>query len=279
MTRHEIRQRASLIEDYGTLPPVAGNAARLGQAIVNLLANAAQAVPPGSPETHAIHVVSRSGANGEAIVEIHDTGRGIPPADRERVFDPFYSTKPLGAGVGLGLSMTHAIVSSHGGTIELLAAPERGTIARITLPAAPPQDPTPVERPAAAAAKASRRGHVLVVDDEPGILAVVERMLERHHDVIGTTDARAALRMLTDGEAAGRAIDVVLCDLLMPDMSGMELFDAVQAASPELAERFIFATGGAFTAAAREFLERVPNPRLEKPFILPHLLGLIARRV
>jgi CheY-like chemotaxis protein len=115
---------------------------------------------------------------------------------------------------------------------------------------------------------------VLVVDDEPLIGQAVRRSLQREHEVLPLSSAREALDMLLRGEP----FDVILCDLMMPELSGMELYEEVSRRAPELARRFVFLTGGAFTPRARAFLERVSAPRLEKPFS-PHEFRELVRRM
>ena len=136
MASLETRHRAQVVEEYQELPLVMGNPARLGQVFLNLLINAAQAIPPGRPEQHRIRVAGRADAE-HVTVEVSDTGRGIPPELLERIFDPFFTTKPAGEGTGLGLSISHSIITSLGGTIEVESQVGQGTTFRVTLPLAP----------------------------------------------------------------------------------------------------------------------------------------------
>lgn len=117
---------------------------------------------------------------------------------------------------------------------------------------------------------AHRRGRILVVDDEEMIVSAVHEAL-REHEVAAETKGQSALRRLLDGER----FDLVLCDLMMPELSGMDLYARIKEQIPEQAERFVFMTGGAFTPRSRGFLASVSNPRLEKPFELQHLLSLV----
>ena len=113
---------------------------------------------------------------------------------------------------------------------------------------------------------------VLVVDDEPAMGRALQRTLREHLDVVALTSAREALALISDGER----FDVILSDVMMPEVSGMELYGSLQTIAPDQAERMIFVTGGAFTPAAREFLDRVPNPRIEKPVEATNLLAMVA---
>ncbi|HLM47635.1 MAG TPA: ATP-binding protein, partial [Myxococcaceae bacterium] len=136
MASLETRHRAQVVEEYQALPLVMGNPARLGQVFLNLLINAAQAIPPGSPDQHRIRVAGRADAE-HVTVEVSDTGKGIPPEMLERIFDPFFTTKPAGEGTGLGLSISHSIITSLGGTIDVESQVGKGTTFRVTLPLAP----------------------------------------------------------------------------------------------------------------------------------------------
>jgi DNA-binding NtrC family response regulator len=120
------------------------------------------------------------------------------------------------------------------------------------------------------------RGRVLVVDDDALVSGAIRRTLSRENDVEVLVSARQALAQLTAQELR---YDIVLCDLMMPEMTGMDLFEALQRSAPKVAERVVFITGGAFTPAARTFLDRVENPRVEKPFDPEALRTLIRTEV
>lgn len=274
VTGNEIRHRARLIKDLRPVPHVEANESRLGQVFLNLLTNAAQAINEGHAQTNVIRVVTRCSPEGEVVVEIHDTGCGIDPADMERLFAPFFTTKPVGVGTGLGLSICHHIVTSYRGRIAVESQPGRGSTFRVTLPATARK---PMSAPPASdhTAKRGQRGRVLVVDDDRMVTQAIQRSLRDVHDVEAVTDARVALEMLTSGEP----YDVVLCDLMMPEMSGMDLYNELSRLAPQQTERIIFLTGGAFTKAAGEFLDRVENRCLEKPFDIAELRSLISERM
>jgi PAS domain S-box-containing protein len=272
-TFDEIRHRARLVKDYGRAPYVEADEARLCQAFVNLLLNAAQAIGDGHVNGNEIRVVTSTDPEGRAVVEIRDTGCGIPEANRAQIFDPFFTSKPIGLGTGLGLSITHGIVTAHGGTITF-GSPSagKGTWFRVVLPRAPPEvHPPPVPVVPAAPPTASRRGSVLVVDDEPMVAMVLRRILMLDHDVAAAHNGREAMDRFDKGER----FDVVLCDLMMPVMNGMILHAVLSKAIPEQAERIVFMTGGAFTPAAQLFLDLVPNPRVEKPFEATNIRALV----
>jgi CheY-like chemotaxis protein len=248
-----------VVEDLGEVPRVEAADFQLGQVFLNLLVNAAHAVGDGDPTRHTVRVSMRTAPNGWAVVEVADSGSGIPLELRSRIFEPFFTTKPLGQGTGLGLSVCHGIVTGLGGRIEVESAPGRGSTFRVLLPpaAATVAPPVPAPRPRLDGARA----RLLVVDDEQLIGSTIRRLLSAH-EVVALTDPREALARLIGGEH----FDLVLCDLMMPQLSGMDLHDAVAAARPELARRMVFMTGGAFTDRARQFLEQAGNPQLTKPF-------------
>ncbi|QDE93651.1 histidine kinase [Myxococcus xanthus] len=424
----ELRPRATLVRDYGDVPRVEGNEARLAQVFLNLLINAAQALPEGQAGSNEVRLVTRRGPDGRVVTEVRDTGSGISPELLGRIFDPFYTTKPVGVGTGLGLSLCHAYLTAMGGTIAVDSEAGRGSVFRVTLRAAaeaqraggdgasveppatsergvpgaavpvtpassgdiatvpdvsvehgvaasdattmrlrgdaapraeldstprvsaperaqgagwsitPPQAKSTAGRAADSAAlaasqenggrmaaqdasvtsgmprssdagpvgshpgapssthasadgsppdrmgedgrlsatEAATRGRVLVVDDDALVSGAIRRTLARENDVDVLVSARRALEKLTGTEAR---YDVVLCDLMMPEMTGMDLYDALAQVDSRAAERIVFITGGAFTATARTFLERVANPRVEKPFDPEALRQLVRSEV
>jgi PAS domain S-box-containing protein len=268
---NEIRHRARLVRDYGDPIRVEGNEVELGQVLLNLLVNAAQAITEGSVERNEIRVVTRLRGE-EAVIEVRDTGMGIPADRLERVFEPFFTTKPSGVGTGLGLPICRSLITRMGGRLELESEVGRGSTFRIVLPAAAhpsiavlvssgPEQPT----------GAARRGRILIVDDEPLVSQAVRRALQREHEVMTLTSAREAYARLTGGEH----FDLILCDIMMPEMSGIDLHEELARVDPRLAQRMVFLTGGAFTPRAREFLSQTKNPCVEKPFVPRDLQELV----
>ncbi len=264
----ELRHRAQVVRHFQQAPAVLATHAWLSQVFVHLLLNAAHAIPEGNVAGNEVRVDVRSDKQGRAVVEIVDTGDGIPPEVRDRVFDPFFTTKPVGTGSGLGLSIVHGIVTALGGQISLQSELGRGTSVRVTLPGVPgaptrvrPLTPEPMP---AMPGKAEGRRRLLVIEDEPTLARAFQRMLRATHDVTITLSGREALARLQGGER----FDAILCDLLMPEMTGMDFHAEIRKTLPGLEKRIIFMTGGAFTPRAREFLNEVTNPYLSKPFDL-----------
>jgi PAS domain S-box-containing protein len=276
MAGNEIRHRARLVQRLDDVPPVLANASRLGQVFLNLLVNAAQSIPDGHAASHEIRVATFTTASGEVAVEVSDTGSGIPRELVGRVFDPFFTTKPMGVGTGLGLSICHRIVTSLNGRISVESAPGEGATFRVVLSAmARAERVGPDGNGDAEPVPAPPRGRVLVIDDEPKLANAIRMLLGDQHDVVAVTRARDALALLQ----AGEQFDAALCDLMMPEINGAEFHEWVSRTAPSFAPRIVFLTGGAFTETTREFLARVENPCVEKPFDPAVLRSLIAEVV
>jgi PAS domain S-box-containing protein len=274
MALNEIRHRARLVKQYGKMPLVIGDDARLGQVFINLLVNAAQSMPEGEMETNEIRVVTSTDLLGQAVVEIRDTGPGIATSVLARIFDPFFTTKAVGVGTGLGLAICHNIITGMHGQISVESELGRGTTFRVALPATVAQLGQAPSTPPSLDVATVVRGRVLVVDDEPAVGLAVRRVL-RDHDVTVVTTAQEALALVADGAL----FDIILSDLMMPGMSGMDLYAALARQSPKIASRVVFVTGGAFTPEANAFLDRVANERMEKPFHFKQLRELVRKFV
>jgi PAS domain S-box-containing protein len=284
MAAHQIRNRARLQFALQATPPVRGNEGRLSQVFLNLLVNAAQAIEAGWPERNTITV--RSGVQGDMVfVEVEDTGRGIEPELLPRLFDPFFSTKQVGEGTGLGLAICHRIIEEHKGRIEVESTPGEGSRFTVHLPmtdqydrgadrALPtPSAPPPRERAATPdPLAAEHKPRVLLIDDEPHLLRAMRRLLERAgHRVETAACGAAAQGILT----VDRDFDVVLCDLMMPDILGMDLHAWLVEQDAALARRVVFLTGGTFTPRAQEYLDATGNPVLSKPLPRDQLVAAI----
>ena len=259
MASNELRHRASVVEHFEPAPSVQGNESRLGQVFLNLLVNAAQAIPEGRVDDNEVRVRLAAAADGRhTIVEIEDTGAGIPALVLGRIFDPFFTTKPAGVGVGLGLAISHQIVRSMAGEISVTSTPGHGARFRIVFPAATAQI-APARVPSVVTAGAAAR--VLMIDDEAAVGRSTRALLAPDYDITPVTRAAEGLALL----AADARFDAILCDLMMPEMSGIEFYQQLSRTAPAYLNRVVFLTGGAFTERARGFLATVSQPHLEKP--------------
>jgi CheY-like chemotaxis protein len=242
---------------------------------VNLLVNAAQAIPVGAADRNEIRVTLSTDPQGWAVASVRDTGAGIPPEIRGRLFDPFFTTKPVGEGSGLGLSISQGIVRGLGGEITVESAPGQGSTFSLRLPPCRDEagDEAPPEAPALT--PPPRAATLLLVDDEPLVTSALTRALRPWHRVTVSGSGRDALARLRGGER----FDLILCDLMMPEMTGMELHAELVRVAPDQAARLVFVTGGAFSEGARSFLESWTGPWLEKPVDLEKLRRIIDERV
>jgi len=270
---NEIKYRASLVKDFGITSQVMASDGRLSQVFLNLLVNAAHAIPEGNVEQNEIRVRTwQEGA--EVCAEVRDTGVGIPAETLSHIFEPFFTTKAVGVGSGLGLSIVRSIVSGYGGRIDVTSEVGKGTSFVVRLPVAKPEEKrdrtaTPKEPRAA-----GPRGRILVIDDEPGVRAVLRRTLSRHELVEADSGKRGQEILAGDQE-----FDLILCDMMMPRVSGMEVHRWLLDKHPQLAPKLVFMTGGAFTPNAGKYLEQSGNLRIQKPFDERNLERLVADRV
>ncbi len=242
------------------LPDTMGDAHQLQQVFLNLITNAEQAMERAEGRHHRLTVRTRRA--GEAIrIEIEDTGGGVPPNLLERIFNPFFTTKPTGHGTGLGLSISLGIVREHEGRIWAENAAQGGARFVVELPVIVPR--ASGEFPAALAAHPVGDSlHILVVDDEASVRVALQRYLAaRGHDVETTASGQDALGLLRAGE-----YDAVIVDMRMPDLSGEQLFEELRSADREHAERVIFTTGDLVSEQMRRFLDGSGRPCVPKPF-------------
>lgn len=259
MAENQLRYRAQLIVELPPLPPVVGQEGPLAQVFLNLLLNAMQAFGEGEREGERNEIRVTGTADGDwVVISIGDTGAGIPSDVMPKIFDPFFTTKPIGEGTGLGLAISRQIIASHRGELRVYSQVGVGTRFDVVLPRS--GDPEAPEIAKVTSIAASGPVRILVIDDEPMVVRVLVRLLEPRL-AVGVTSASAALTRLE----AGEDYDVLLCDLVMPGMTGMELYAELCRSRPELAERCLFMSGGAFTPEARDFVEAPHRKCLDKP--------------
>lgn len=281
LTLGEIRHRAQLVRVANPMPFVLGNSSELGQVFVNLLLNAVHALPEGKFSDNRL-VVTTEYENGRVVISIEDNGSGISLAAQPHVFDPFFTTKPVGQGMGLGLSLSRTIVEGMGGQLTFVSEVGVGTTFRVELPAlvGPGSAAQPLhgedavfERPEPAAGTGKRR--LLALDDEPMLCETLRIMLSDTFDVVTVTSPLEALARIR----AGEMFDVILCDLMMPEMTGMDFHAELAANHAKLLERMVFMTGGTFSERSRGFITTMEDRVLYKPFRARELFELVDRCV
>lgn len=250
------------------LPPVAVEQGQLRQILGNLLSNARQALSEqGAGGT--IFVRTRMDRAAHPVLEVADTGPGIPESLRMRIFDPFVTTKPAGVGTGLGLSIVKSLVVQNDGTIEVQSEPGRGATFVVTfLPASNTKPSTLPERAptfsAQAASPVGRGGEILVIEDEPTVAQLIADILsDLGYSVLVMSDARRAL-----AAALNRDFALVVCDMKMPGLDGRHVYRALLDARSPLVRRFLFVTGDVLGQSTREFLRVHRLPHVAKPFRL-----------
>lgn len=272
LVESELKNRGRLVKIFDAIPPVEANPSRLAQAFLNLLLNAAQAIPEGSPSTNEVSVRTfMDPSDNMIVVEVKDSGVGMSAAVQARIFDPFYTLKPVGEGTGLGLTTCLAIVHAMGGSVIVESQEGGGSTFRVRLP---PAARSAKRELTTAPPESVARQRMLIVDDELTLLSSLRRALGRDLDVVLASSAAEAMLVLEQDDC----FDVVLCDIMMPEVTGIELFERVSASHPELRDWFIFMTGGAFSASTRQFIDSTELPRLEKPFDVRELRRLLHRR-
>jgi len=271
MAQSTFRGRARLVRRFGNdVPLVEGHTARLGQVFVNLLVNAAQAIPDGGTgRDHAI-TLATSWVDGKVVVEVSDTGVGIAADALPHIFDVFFTTKPAGVGTGLGLAICQRILDDLGGSIDVQSRPGEGTTVRVRLRRARTgtTSEVPAQPPAVVADR--RTAAILVVEDEPALRRVLPRLLAPHRVTVVDRGRDGLERLL-----AGAKFDVILCDVMMPEMNGMEFHQELARVRPDLADRVVFMSGGVFSPTVRSFFDEIPNRRVEKPLDIPALRRLV----
>lgn len=255
---NEVRKRAQFERELRDVPPVRGTESRLGQVFVNLLMNAAQAIPPGDADDHEIRVEAYLEDDAVAV-DISDTGRGIPPEEMEYIFDPFFTTKEEDEGTGLGLAISRRIVESLDGTIE--AESEPGVRTTFTVRLQPAEQLAAREAGSEVQAALPDELAILVIDRDPQIGPALERLLSENHGVHfeeSWPDAKARIQ-------AGEPPDAVFCAAGMPNATAADMYQWYKRQAPELLTRVIFMAGDARSERTERLIDRISNPVIEKP--------------
>jgi len=266
VTAHQVQHVATLSRLLPPLPPVVGQESRLVQVLTNLIVNAAQSFDRAAPDRNRIRV-SGEHRGDQVILRVGDNGRGIAGEILPRIFDPFFTTKGQ-RGTGLGLSLCYGIVRSFGGTLDVDSRPGEGTTFSIQLPVAQTTPPAARRPPRLAS---PRRARVVLIDDDELVLRGVRRLLREHHEVRAFGSGREALAHLR----INPQVDVILCDLMMPGLSGADVYHALEAELPQLCPRVWFISGGTFSPQLSEFAALMGDRVLGKPVSRAALLAKI----
>jgi len=252
------------------VPLIFADADQLHQVLLNLIINAQQSLQE-HPAPRRLRVTTAfDAAAGVVRVSVADNGPGIPPALRARIFEPYFTTKPIGIGTGVGLAVSLGIAEAHGGTLAVDCPPEGGAVFTVSLPVGTLA--TADVASASTWAAGTRRRTILVVDDEAEIReALADILLGERHRVVTATSGREALERLSSGH-----FDVILTDIRMPDIDGRALYQEIERRWPGRARRVVFVTGDTLASALREFVHASGRPVIEKPFLPSEVRRVIA---
>ena len=263
LVRNELRHRAHLEARIERVPPVLCNPGRISQVFLHLL----NWLIHQQPESLAERVLAVTcEADGEwVVVGLHDSGLHLSEEALGEIWDPgMMRDTPDGARTGLGLVVVHDIVRRHEGEVQIGPKEGGGTSVTVRLPALVPATPTrftQVETSTKGGSDPLTKAASLVVDDEPALIASLRRVLRRCRSFSAASSGRTALEIIE----AGAVPDIILCDLMMHDLGGVELYEELQRRYPKMAERMLFITGGAFTEKTRRFSREHADFIIEKP--------------
>jgi two-component system NtrC family sensor kinase len=252
------------------IPPILADADQLHQVLLNLIINAQQSLQE-QPPPRRIRVTSRFDKVADLLrVTVADNGPGIPAHLRARVFEPYFTTKPTGVGLGVGLAVSLGIVEAHGGTLTVDCPIEGGAAFTMALPVGGVDAPGAEGEPQAKA-RASRRS-ILIVDDEAEIRETLAEILTgAQHRVVTASSGREALELM-----AAERFDVILTDIRMPDLDGRALYQEIEKRWPGQSARVVFVTGDTLASSLREFVSESGRPVIEKPFLPGEVRRVVA---
>lgn len=257
------------------LPETWADAGELSQVLLNLLTNAEAALMK-QPRHRRINICSRQASTPEPpilLLEISDNGPGMPETIVDHIFEPFFTTRPAGEGSGLGLSICRRIINDLGGNIRVATAPGAGAVFTIELPLrAAPGGSADASRIAQNLPDPPTGRRILVIDDDPAIIDTLRLLLGRHNHLVTVQNSREGLHLAATG-----TYDLILCDLKMPELSGLDLYVMLQKTTPAAAERVVFISGDTSSQATRRQLEQTRRPLLPKPFAAGELYAIIEK--
>lgn len=252
------------------IPLIHADADQLHQVLLNLIINAQQSLQD-HPLPRRIRLTSYFDRQAQLVrVTVADNGPGIPAHLRARIFEPYFTTKPTGIGLGVGLAVSLGIVEAHEGTLTVACPPQGGAEFAITLPVGA-IDPSAVEpRPNSKAG--ARQRTILVIDDEAEIReTLAEILIAAQHRVVTVASGREALQHM-----AVERYDAILTDIRMPDLDGRALYQEIEQRWPGRGARVVFVTGDTLASALREFVSESGRPVIEKPFLPSEVRRVVA---
>ena len=238
---------------------------QVSQVIVNLISNAAHSLKNREAGENFIVIKTEYLANNAIRIVVSDNGCGIPDSIRERVFDPFFTSKPVGHGTGLGLSICLGIINSLGGTINIESAENRGTEVIISLPVSK-QHPSLKPAIRSISTVNDTKLRILLIDDEEKLLEALKSGLAREFQILTASSINSAIEILKVYD-----VDRIVCDVMLGNASGRDAYSQIAAWKPGLEESIIFITGGVFEKDLAEWLQQLTNKCLSKPFTLNEL--------
>ena len=275
---NEMNHRGRLTTSISPVPPVIANESRIEQLCLGLVLFAARILPEDTVKTNEVRL-SLDSQDQQCAIKIVCEGVEFDASQLRSLFEPFASSDESRTS-GFGLNVCSGIVEQLGGGIKAESVPGSGLTLTITLPCSRPSSTT--EPPPPSSQQSSNppstvlgSAKIMVIDDDPGVGRALRLMLEEEHDVTCYTSPREALRKLLQDQA----FDLVFCDLMMPELTGMDIYQVLRFNRPGYETRLVFMTGGAFTASAKRFLAQVQNARIEKPFNLRALQRMVHRSI
>jgi signal transduction histidine kinase len=243
-----------------TLPKTMADGPQLQQIFINMFSNAYQAMVEYQGQGQLM--IATAYDSQKIYIQIVDNGPGIPPENLHRIFDPFYTTKERGT--GLGLSLSYGIIKEHGGEISVTSTLGQGTVFTIELPVVAEVRPNSEASPQLSSMTALTSKKVLIIDDEQSILNLFMNILHSlGHQPDVTRYGQEALQKMTSQD-----YDLIICDMKMPGIDGRGVYHLLKNNRPELIDRLVFTSGDTMNEANRTFWEESGCPFLPKPFLL-----------
>jgi PAS domain S-box-containing protein len=246
------------------LPLTFADPHQLQQVFSNIINNARDALTEAGGGTLTIRTLR---SDGRLLIEFQDDGAGIPPENRQKLFNPFFTTKDIGKGTGLGLSIAYGIIEEHNGKIEVESEPGRGTTFIVELPIVDGAE-SGVTRTTATPKEVRGEKSILVIDDEKDVLEFLSQALARYGYVVQTASAaEEALVLMED-----RVFDAIVADIKMPGMGGKKMHEYVRSHIPGAAEKIVFITGDILGDETQAFIQETGSPCIKKPFKISDLI-------